>query len=65
MTPATSAPEHRDLVAELAGRIDWRQAVAAHGRGEREVRELRIAVMRRRRFGDGATRSRQQPRGRP
>ena len=59
MTRATSAPEPPYLVAEFAGRIDWRQPTEeARGLGERDVRDLRIAVTWRRRFGYGAERSR-------
>jgi len=49
-----------DLVRELALRSDWRAAVAALGLPERQARELRVEIVRRRAFGAG----RRRPRGR-
>lgn len=43
------APE--DLARELAGRDDWRAAVAALWLPEREARALRVAILRRRAVG--------------
>jgi hypothetical protein len=51
MNHAASAPERRDLLAELYRRADWRQTVEAIGLGDLKARQLRIEIIRKRAFG--------------
>jgi hypothetical protein len=53
MNHAASAPERRDLLAELYRRADWRQTVEAIGLGDLKARQLRIEIIRKRAFGRG------------
>jgi hypothetical protein len=60
MMLAVSAPERRDLLAELADRDDWRAVVDALHLSEREAHALRVAVLRCRWWG-GARSTRRRP----